>query len=71
VLEVIEDGRNGLLVDFFSPGALAERVADALANRAALAPLRRRARETVMTRYALAKCLPAQLALVREMAAAR
>jgi glycosyltransferase involved in cell wall biosynthesis len=70
VLEVIEDGRNGLLVDFFSPGALAERVADALANRAALAPLRRRARETVMERYALSKCLPAQVALVREMAAA-
>jgi glycosyltransferase involved in cell wall biosynthesis len=70
VLEVIEDERNGLLVDFFSPGALAERVADALANRAALAPLRRRARETVMERYALTTCLPAQLALVREMAAA-
>jgi hypothetical protein len=30
--------------------------------------MRRRARETVLDRYSLAKCLPAQLRLVREVA---
>ena len=55
----------GLLVDFFSPEAIAERVAYALEHQAELAPLRSRARETVVSRYDLKRiCLPAQLRLV-------
>jgi glycosyltransferase involved in cell wall biosynthesis len=68
VEEVIEDGVNGLLTDFHSPDRIAESTAQALAAGASLDPLRRRARETVMERYALNRCLPAQLALIRNIA---
>ncbi len=64
VEEVIEHGRNGLLVDFFSPNELAETVAAVLADRGAVAAMRRAARETVLERYALDVCLPRQLAIV-------
>ena len=65
VEEVMRDGENGLLVDFFSPSAIAERVDYALSQQAELAPLRTRARDTVVERYDLRRvCLPAQLRFV-------
>jgi glycosyltransferase involved in cell wall biosynthesis len=68
VQEVLRDGDNSLLVDFFSPEAIAERVAYALEHQAELAPLRERARETVVRRYDLKRvCLPAQLRLVESL----
>ena len=67
VREVIQDDRNGLLTDFFDVEALAHRIADALERRAELAPLRAAARETIVSRYDLARhCLPAQLALLEQ-----
>jgi glycosyltransferase involved in cell wall biosynthesis len=68
VQEVIEDGVNGYLVDYHSPDDIARKTAEALAAGAALDPLRQRARETVLERYALSKCLPAQLALLKSLA---
>ena len=54
VREVIEDGRNGLLTDFFDAQALAARVADALAQRQTMKNVRQLARETVVDRFDLA-----------------
>jgi glycosyltransferase involved in cell wall biosynthesis len=71
VQEVIEDGRNGWLVDFFDPAAIAARVAEALAQGSALAHLRLTARETVLERYSLEKCLPAWIALMQATIAGR
>jgi glycosyltransferase involved in cell wall biosynthesis len=72
VREVIRDGRNGLLVDFFSAEGLANTVAGALENPGRLARLRRRARETILARYDLnTVCLPAQMRLIEDMAAGR
>lgn len=68
VQEVIADGVNGLLVPYHAPDEIAARAAGALAAGAAMDPIRRRARQTVLDRYALSKCLPAQLRLVREVA---
>jgi glycosyltransferase involved in cell wall biosynthesis len=68
VQEVIADGHNGLLVDFFDPAAIAARVIEALDQRDRLAPLRTAARETVLNEYALARCLPRQLALIDTLA---
>ena len=49
--EVIRDGHNGLLVDFFSPSALAEAMADLLKPRL-LPPWAERPR-TVLKDYSL------------------
>jgi glycosyltransferase involved in cell wall biosynthesis len=53
VQEVIEDGVNGLLVDFFDTGAMADRIVESLERRTALQPLRNAARQTVIDRYSL------------------
>jgi glycosyltransferase involved in cell wall biosynthesis len=68
VKEVIRDGENGLLVDFFSPQQIADRVVDALSDRAAFAAIRKAARQTVVDRYDLKRiCLPAQLQLLERL----
>ena len=64
VEEVIEDGVNGWLVPFFDTDTIAGRVADALALRRDVDPIRRAARETIVSRYALADCLQKQKALI-------
>jgi glycosyltransferase involved in cell wall biosynthesis len=69
VEEVIEHQKNGLLVDFFDAGALAETVANCLARPEHYAPLRVAARQTAVARYDLATvCLPQQLALIERLA---
>ena len=70
VAEVISHGVNGLLVDFFSHEALAERVAEVLADPAAHRALALEARRTVQQHFDLhGVCLPRQLALVDWLAA--
>ena len=65
VEEVIEDGVNGWLTDFFDHAALAQRVCEALEAGPALAALRAAARRTIVERYDLRSvCLPRQVALV-------
>lgn len=72
VQEVIEDGCNGLLADFLSPAAIAEKVDEALSRRADGRRLREGARRTVVERYDLRRiCLPAQRRLVERLVAAR
>ena len=68
VQEVIRDGHNGLLVDFFSPSALAEAMADLLRSPRRAAALGRAARETVLKDYSLDVCLPRQLQLINLVA---
>lgn len=68
VEEAITDGQNGLLTDFFSTQALAERIDYALDHRDELQPLREAARRTALERYDLRNvCLPAQLRLVEAL----
>ncbi len=69
VEEVIRQGENGLLVDFFSPAAIAEAVVGVLADPALVAPLRAAARQTALA-YDLGRvCLPAHLRLIEAVAA--
>jgi glycosyltransferase involved in cell wall biosynthesis len=64
VEEVIRDGENGFLVDFFSPEAIAAQVDTALRDRQET--VRQRARQTIVERYDLRRvCLPAQVELIR------
>lgn len=72
VQEVIEDGRNGVLVDFFSPEQVAAAVVRALAEPETFRPLRQAARRTVVERYDLRRrCLPQLLDLCDDVAAGR
>jgi glycosyltransferase involved in cell wall biosynthesis len=68
VEEVIQDGVNGLLVDFFSPDDIADRIDEALDQPKAMAGLRRAARQTVLDHYALDQCLSQQVALIQAVA---
>ena len=64
VMEVIQHGHNGLLVDFFKPNDLAEAVAELLHNRERAQELGRNARQTILQHYSLEKCVPRHLALM-------
>ncbi|MCD6041133.1 MAG: glycosyl transferase group 1 [Burkholderiales bacterium] len=67
VEEVIRDGENGLLTDFFSIEELASRVDAALSLKDSFR-IRQAARGTVIERYDLRRvCLPAQLGMVARL----
>ena len=61
VLEVIKDGKNGLLVDFFSPEQIADKVNKVLDNSQDMKAIRAAARKTIVNNYDLAKLLPQHL----------
>jgi glycosyltransferase involved in cell wall biosynthesis len=69
VEEFIEDGRNGLLVDFFDSEAIADRIAAALAAGDTLDGLRLAARATVVERLDLrSRAWPEILSLLARLA---
>ena len=69
VEEVIRDGENGLLVDFFSAPEIAAQVIAALAEPVRFAELRVRARQHVVeTDDPKRICLPVQLRLIETIA---
>ena len=66
VREIIDDGKNGVLVPFFDVDGLADRVIDAVKHPHRFERMRASARELAVTRYdSLRKCVPDALALVR------
>ena len=65
--EVIEDGINGLLVDFFDTASLSQQVIEVLRDPEKYKGVGIRARKTVIDRFDLRKiCLPRQVALLSE-----
>lgn len=63
VREVIEDGVNGLLTNFFNAPQLAERIVMGLDERKGLARLRQKARSTIVEKFDLQSvCLPRAVA---------
>jgi len=59
VQEVINDGENGLLVDFFDTNNIGDKVVDALATPSAYQLVRKKARQTIIDNYDLETiCLP-------------
>ncbi|MCB1943465.1 MAG: glycosyltransferase family 4 protein, partial [Candidatus Accumulibacter sp.] len=70
VREVVKPGRNGLLVDFFSPAALAETIVAVLADPARVQVMRAQARRDIREQLDLERTtLPQLLALVKRLAA--
>lgn len=61
VQEVITNGINGLLVDFFRPDQLAQTLSNVLDRPEDFAQIRKKARETVLAKYDLGSCLQQRL----------
>ncbi|MFZ4774858.1 MAG: glycosyltransferase [Terrimicrobiaceae bacterium] len=68
VEEVVEDGVNGILVDFFQPRQAAQAICTILENPDAFKPLRKKARETVVTRYAIRDLWPRRYSWMNQFA---
>jgi glycosyltransferase involved in cell wall biosynthesis len=64
VPEAVEDGKSGVLVDFFDRDGLADAVAAVLDKPAAYRAMRTRARAKVLRDYALAACVKRHADLV-------
>ncbi|TLD44347.1 MAG: Phosphatidyl-myo-inositol mannosyltransferase [Accumulibacter sp.] len=70
VREVLQDGHNGLLFDFFSPAALAATIIGVLSDPGSAQPLRAQARRDILDRFDLAtRSLPRLVTLVSDLAA--
>jgi glycosyltransferase involved in cell wall biosynthesis len=67
VREVVEDGRNALFADFFSPKDVAKKLITLLDSKDRNAAMRKSARETVVARFDLKKVLPLHMQLVRDL----
>jgi glycosyltransferase involved in cell wall biosynthesis len=68
VTEVIRDGENGLLVDFFSSEDLVNAICKVLEHPDRMLELRQQARQTIIERFDLRTiCLPRQIKLVEEL----
>ena len=68
VTEIIKDGENGLLVDFFSPKKIANRIDEVLNHPTQMSEIRNQARNTILERYALADLLPQHIQLIKSVA---
>lgn len=71
VREVITDGINGVLVDFFRPDLLAEALDRALEEPGRFAKMRENARATVQAKYEINACLRHKLEWLWNLAATR
>jgi len=71
VTEVIKDGVNGLLLDFFDFAAIADRVDEVLDHKDRMAAIRKKARATILQNYKLEDCLAEQLKLIDDLIAGK
>lgn len=69
VREVIQDGSNGLMADFFSPADVARKLMQLLDSPDDNAVMRAAARQTIVDRFDLKKLLPLHVRLVEEIGA--
>ena len=67
VTEVVKDGVNGLLVDFFDHESIAARVDEVLDHKDRMAAIRKKARQTIVQNFELESCLTAQLKLIESL----
>ncbi len=67
VEEMIEDGKNGFLVDFFSVDDIVVRAEDILTNQDKMQDIRKRARQSILDNYALDKMLAKHYQLMQDV----
>jgi len=67
VKEVIQDGVNGVLVNFFDSKKIAEKVAACLEYPSFMETIKTKARQTIQNRYALDKMVGTQINIMKQM----
>ncbi|GHF18467.1 glycosyl transferase [Kordiimonas sediminis] len=68
VREVIEDGKNGVLVPFWEPKAIAKKIGHILDNKEDYREIRKNARQTILDRYDVKNLLPKYRQLIESVA---
>lgn len=68
VQEVIKDGENGFLADFFKPEALAAKAIECLDHKADMQRIRDNARQTMLDRFNYEVCLKRHIQLIKALA---
>ncbi|MCK0067983.1 glycosyltransferase [Kordiimonas laminariae] len=68
VRELIRDGENGVLVPFFDIEKQADTICHILDNKADYEPLKQKARETILNKYAVKDLLPQYWQLIESVA---
>lgn len=68
VRELVEDGVNGLLVDFFDVDAQVEKVCHVLENKTDYEPLKTQARRTILDKFSVKDLLPKYWKLIQSVA---
>ena len=68
VKEMIKDGENGVLVDFFDVDALVSKLCHILDNKADYQPLKEKARQTILDDYSTKDLLPRYWELIQSVA---
>jgi glycosyltransferase involved in cell wall biosynthesis len=67
VEEVLRDGENGLMVDFFKPEEIVQQVVRIFEHPDRMEDLRIAARQTVLDNYELEKCIAGQITLIKNL----
>ena len=65
VTEIVKNGYNGLIVDFFSPSDVAAATTQLLNDRQLGEAFGKNARESIMEKYVLEDCLQKQMNLIK------
>ena len=68
VQEFIENGKNGLLFDFYNINEQVEKIEYALDHREEMKPIRENARATIVENYNLKNLLPKHIEYVKSIA---
>lgn len=68
VKEFIQDGKNGLLFDFYNIEEQVSKIDYALDNKESILPLRKEARKTIVDNYALKNLLPQHIENIKSLA---
>lgn len=68
IQEVIQDGYNGLLADFFAPKQIADRIEEVLKHPNRMAQIRANARQTVLERYSHTSLLYQHIQIMKDVA---
>lgn len=68
VMEVIKNGENGILTDFFSSSMLAENISLLCKDKKLAKKLGKEARKTIVEKYELGMCVEDQISLIKLVA---